>query len=432
VLACPLDEPAAAGHGYGPVVVSLFLRLVLEAGVSLRGVPRVLATINEVLGLSLPVPCWTTGRLWLLRLGHARLTAPHEQGDDWAWLVDHSVQIGKDKCLVILGIRLRDLPERGESLRHQDMGLIELKPASSWTRAQVDEALEQAAVRTGITPRVIVSDHGSDISGGIALFQQRHRQTADIYDAKHKAACLLKHRLENNPRWREFQTRVAQVRCAIQQTGLAFLTPPAPRPKARFMNLGPQLNWARRVLVILDDPSAVGQFAAAGRLKEKLGWMETFRADVIEWSQLQQVVDVTVTEVNCQGLYRGAATRLRKQLSQLDALGDSAAGLTKELVQFVSSQESQVRRGERFPGSTEILESGFGKYKQLEKQQSRGGFTQLLLGFGAMLTKATTDVVREAMKTSRTMDIRRWAAQTLGLTLFAQRKLAYACATEDG
>src|ERR671922_213952 len=91
--------------------------------------------------------------------------------------------------------------------------------------------------RTG-APRVIVNDHGVDLSGGVALFQQRHGQTVEIYDAKHKAACLLKSRLEKDPRWQEFQTRVGQTRCAVQQTELAFLAPPSPKPKARFMNLG--------------------------------------------------------------------------------------------------------------------------------------------------------------------------------------------------
>jgi len=175
----------------------LFLRLVL-AGVSLRAVPRVLEIISLALGLALPIPHWTTGRLWLLRLGHALLTAPLEKGDDWAWLIDHSVQIGQEKVLVILGIRLRDMPERGECLRHTDLCVVALVPRKSWTRQEVDDELEAAVQRTGV-PRVIVDDHGVDIAGGVSFFQGRHPETAEIYDAKHKAACLLKGRLEKNP-----------------------------------------------------------------------------------------------------------------------------------------------------------------------------------------------------------------------------------------
>ena len=133
-----------------------------------------------------------------------------------------------------------------------------------------------------------------------------------------------------------------------------------------------------------------------------------------------------------QGVCRGVARLLAGQYRQLDGLGEGAVRLAAELVRFVRSEESKAEPGERFPGSTEVLESCFGKFKQLEKQQSRGGFTQLPLGFGAMLARVTTASVREAMEASRTADVREWAARTLGVTLFAQRKQAFAGATKDG
>jgi hypothetical protein len=56
----------------------------------------------------------------------------------------------------------------------------------------------------------------------------------------------------------------------------------------------------------------------------------------------------------------------------------------------------------------------------------------LLLGFGAMLANVTGEVVRDALRASRTADVQQWAAQKLGVTLFAQRKLALAGATKSG
>ena len=136
--------------------------------------------------------------------------------------------------------------------------------------------------------------------------------------------------------------------------------------------------------------------------------------------------------VNQQGIYHGAANLLATQLSQLDALGDSAQQLAGELVEFVRCQEAKARPGERFPGSTEVLESCFGRFKQLEKQQSRGGFTQLLLGFGALLVDKAKATVQEALQRSRTADVRRWAEETLGVTLFSKRQLAFTSATNTG
>lgn len=409
----------------------LFVRLVLQ-GVSLRGVPRVLAVVAEAWGWSLSIPHWTTGRLWLLRLGHALLTMPLEQAEDWAWLIDHSVQIGQEKCLVILGIRLQDLPKRGDCLQHTDMHLIALVPRKSWTREEVDDQLEAASQRTGV-PRVIVDDHGVDIAGGVSFFQARHPETAEIYDAKHKAACLLKSRLEKNPRWQAFQQRLAQTRCAMQQTELAFLVPPGAKPKARFMNLEPTLQWAENVLGVLREPPAVVRARVTPeRLQEKLGWLAEYAADVQEWSEWQSLAKSTVALVNRQGVYRGAAKALRTELRQ-HQVHPSSQGLAKDLVTFVAEQARRTRPQERFPGSTEVLESCFGRFKQLEKQQARGGFTSLVLGFGALLAETTSKVIKEAMQHSRTKEIFAWCKEHLGTTLFGQRKLAFAAsATKDG
>jgi hypothetical protein len=425
------DESPSGGCGYAVSVQCLFLRLVLQ-GVSLRGVPRALTVVAESLGWDLPIPHWTTGRLWLLRLGHALLTMALEKAEDWAWLIDHSVQIGKDKCLVILGIRLSQLPKPGDSLRHTDMRLVALVLRESWTQQEVDRELEVASQRTG-TPRVIVDDHGVDIAGGVRFFQERHPETVAIYDAKHKAACLLKKRLEKNQRWQEFTQKTSQTRSAIQQTELAFLVPPGPKPKARFMNLGPHLRWAANVLAVLQAPSAaVLKHARRERLQEKLGWLREFAGDVAEWSEWQTLVDTTVAFVNRQGVYRGAAKALRTELRG-HQVHPSSRRLAGELLVFVVRQARRAKPEERFPGSTEVLESCFGRFKQLEKQQARGGFTSLVLGFGALLAETTTELIKQAMQQSGTQAVWQWCREVLGTTLFSKRKQTFAAsATKTG
>ena len=102
-------------------------------------------------------------------------------------------------------------------------------------------------------------------------------------------------------------------------------------------------------------------------------------------------------------------------------------------MKFVVQQTRRTRVGERLPGSTEVLESCFGCFKQLEKQQARGGFTSLILGFGALLAGTATNVVKQAMEHSGTKAIFEWCKKTLGTTLFSKRKLAFtASATKDG
>jgi hypothetical protein len=404
----------------------------LDAGVSLRGVPRVLEVLADALGLSVGTPHWTTVRLWLMRLGHAELTMPLHQADDWAWLTDHSVQIGDTKCLAILGIRLCDLPEAGQCLEHRDLHLIALVPSASWTKQDVDRVFEEATQRTGV-PRVIVNDHGGDLHGGTLLFQEQHPQTAEIYDAKHKTACMLKQRLEKDLRWQEFHGKVGSTRCAVQQTELAFLTPPAPKLKARYMNLQAQLEWAEGVLAILrDPPSDVLKWTSAERLQAKFGWLQEFAEPLPEWSEWQTLVNLTVEFVNRQGIYRGMGRTLRQQMPRKFA-HESSRKLAKELIGFVVQQARQTKKGERFPGSTEVLESCFGKLKQLQKQQARGGFTSLVISFGSLVAETTTKVVNAALQHSSTRKVLAWCEHHLGKTVFAQRKIAFAdSATKHG
>jgi hypothetical protein len=415
------DEPPGP-HGYGVATICLFTRLVMT-GVSLRGATRVMAILDQAFGLNMDIPDWTTGRLWLMRLGHAMLTMPLPIADDWAWLIDHSVQIGQEKCLVVLGVRLSEMAEPGQALRYQDMSLVALVLRTSWTRQEVADALETASERTGV-PRVIVNDHGVDVHGGVQIFQQKHPDTIEIYDIKHMAACSLKRRLEKNPRWQEFQRQLGQTRCAVQQTEAGFLTPPAPKPKARFMNLRPQLEWAEGVLEVLRSPTRVLQWASSERLQEKLGWLEEFQNDLSEWSHWQAVVDLAVAHVNTDGIARESAKELCRKMPRLH-VHQSTADLAKELTTFVTTEANKTKAGERLPGSTEVLESCFGKMKQLEKQQSRGGFTSLLVSFGAMLAQTTTDVIEAALKHSGTAEVYQWCKENIGTTLFGKRKVAF-------
>jgi hypothetical protein len=115
-------------HTYAVGHVMLFVSLVLSAATSLRGASRVMALMMAFFRLPWPSPSWCTGRLWLLRVGYYKLTRPKEQAEDWVWIVDHTVQIGREKCLVIVGVRLSAWSGPERCLTHADVEPIALCP----------------------------------------------------------------------------------------------------------------------------------------------------------------------------------------------------------------------------------------------------------------------------------------------------------------
>jgi hypothetical protein len=116
--------------------------------------------------------------MWLLRIGLAALLRPKVIADDWVWMIDHSIQIGSCKTLVILGIRLSEFPA-GRPLSHEDMHAIALVPMRNSTKQTMAACLEEAVARTGV-PRAILDDHGADLHGGVEIFRQAHPETSEF------------------------------------------------------------------------------------------------------------------------------------------------------------------------------------------------------------------------------------------------------------
>lgn len=422
-LLAPPDRPLAR-QTFTLQTVDLYCRLVLTACTSMQAASRVIAVVSEHFSLCLESPHPTTGRLWLLRLGYYKLHRPKPQGDDWIWLVDHVIQIGTEKCLMIVGVRLCQLPLPGVALRLEDLEPIAILPVTESNQAVVHQQLEDAAKKIGI-PRAIVEDQGSDLLAGVNRFCAAHPETSQLFDMAHKAARLLKARLERDSRWSAFSTQVGQTKFQSQQTELAFLVPPSQRSKARYMNLGRLLNWACQTLDVLDRrPPEVLAYCTEARLEEKFGWLRDYRAALCEWEEYQTLLDAAVEYLRGWGYHAGAAEQLGARLRPL-VRSDSGQALQEDLVSFVAMESRAARPGERLPASTEILESSFGKWKSLEGEHQRGGFTSLILGYAALLSHTTQEVIAAAIETTPVKAVHRWCQDHLGKTVRGKRVAAY-------
>jgi hypothetical protein len=405
--------------------VTLFVSLVLSAATSFRCASRVMEIIRSFLPVSLPCPSWFAGRLWMLRLGYYKLTRTKEKEGDWVWIVDHTVQRGAEKCLVILGLRLSALPSRGECLSHAEVEPIALFPVKQSNGAVVYQQLEETIEQTGI-PREIIADQGSDLKSGIEQFCRAHRETCSIYDIKHKTATLLKQELQEDIAWQKFTQLAMKTKNQVQQTSLAFLAPPNQRTKARYMNLESLLDWGRATLTFVDQRSSqLSPKLEPELLEAKLGWITGFREQFKVWGELLQILEATETFVRQQGLSRGCHRELEEILAPL-AHTQRTQRVRHQLLVFVAEQSFQAQPNERLLGSSEVIESVFGKLKRLEHNQAKNGFTGLLLSIAAMVSTTTQEVVQAALETVPTKVVLDWCKKNLGQSLQAKRKEAFA------
>lgn len=400
-------------------VIASSLGLVLRAGTRLRRVSTDLALNFRWWDVGARAASYHSVRLWLLRLGLYKLNRPKQQADDWMWIVDHTLQMGDRKCLIIVGIRQSAWDAEDRVLSHEDVDLIDLDPVTESNGKVVYRQLKAAAAKTGV-PRAIVSDKGGDLHAGIERFRKGHRTTAWMYDIKHKTACLLKQALERDRSWQEFTAKAHRFKQQVGQTSLAALAPPQQRSKARYMNLDVLVEWAERSLRLLDSRKAI---KAAGlkraRVEEKLGWLRKFSPQMRRWAEMLAVVGATEHYVRHEGVHAKAPEELAAVLPKPTT--PAAKRLRKQLLECVGEQSRQARGDERLLASSEVLESIIGKFKNLAGERGQHGLTGMALSIGALVGKQTVDTVQTAMTTTTNQQVWDWCRSHLGPTVQSVR-----------
>jgi transposase-like protein len=419
----PAELSAPKGHRHSLLVIRLCLRWYLDAHVSLRGVSEILLSLVSVLGetLSLSLPYHQTVRSWLLRCGLFLLRRDVPPRDDWVWIVDCTIRIGQKKCLLILGVSLEQLRTYPGALEHHQVVVLDLWVTAHCTGLDVEKRLKSLARRVGL-PKQIVCDHGSDLSKGIRLFQADNPVVVDTYDVTHKLACLVKAELKADPRWEEFLRYCTSSLFQLQQSRGAFLTPPGPRSLERYMNVDRHTEWATRMLAVLDMPDktlvaellGLDEQEANSFLEEKLGWLRGFRQEVTRFQRLIAAVKQTEEEVKNHGLTRQTAARLWKHLPGQLRQDASLREFLRNLKGYLEEEGSKVPVGQAWLGTSDVIESLFGKYKCFLEKSPDGEIGASVLALPLLTVDLTAELVQEALLTVSAQDVRSWTNDSIG------------------
>jgi hypothetical protein len=404
--------------------VRLVVSLVLSAATSLQGAGRAVAVFQDCMGVAVESPSGSSTRLWLLRIGYYKLTRAKEHAEDWVWIVDHVVQLGQEKCLLIVGIRLSAISGEGDYLRHADVEPIAICPVPQSNGEIVYQQLEAARKQTGV-PREILSDQGSDLHRGIRQFCEAHPETSAVYDIKHKVATVLKRELGAERAWQEFSTQATQTIARVQQTALAALAPPRQRRKARYMNVAELVIWGGHIGQYLDGAGSQQPDWDPQRVEQAVGWVRQYRQELEQWRQLVEVSTLVEQFVKTHGVIPGGAQQLQSRLAGTGTLARTQQ-LSAELLQFVREEGAKAKVGERLVGSSEVIESIFGKWKHLEGEQARRGLTGLVLALGALVAHTTPAVIKQALESVPTKTVLAWCREKLGKTVQATRRTLFA------
>ena len=397
--------------------------MFLDGPASLRSCSSILGGLLDCLLQFRARPAANTIQSWLLRVGLYEIQRPKEQADDWILIIDHTIQLGTLKCLLIVAIRQAAWDKLETPLSLQDLVVVTLQVVTKSNGDVVAHQLREAAQKLGKI-RAILSDQGSDIVNGANQYQAESKETLIFKDIAHATAIVLKDQLLADSRWDNFVKECGRTQPKVKQTELGYLAPPTLKVKGRYMNLGPLIAWASRMLSLLDTPIAQrSPDLCLSRLEEKFDWLVGYRQDITRWHHLHAIKDCVLGYCRVHGYHRQAKAELELRLASVST-ATSCITMKERLLEIVHQQSSQLNDDESVPASSEVIESLIGKGKRIQGQHSRGGFTKMILGMAASVVPLVEDRILQSLNDIGDSDLSQWCQTQFGKTLACLRRQA--------
>lgn len=404
------------------IIIFLCVRLFIQAASPLRTTSKSLEIAFETLPelRNYLAPSCTTIKYWAAQVGYYKLKRAKTIASDWMVLIDASIQMGDKKCVVVLGCRATSLRKiKNRALTLEDLEILSMRITSKLSGNVVAEMLTEVASAVGqITS--ICSDRGSEMLCGIKFFQTISPETRQIADTAHRVSNLLEATLEKAPRWKEFREQLTLARRKMQHSLIPGALPPSPRAKARYMNVDSMIKWAADMLVLLDN-GVSNPGLDIEELRKYLGWLFSYRDDIEYWNCLISIGVAARHVVRIEGIHANIADSFEEAISSV-RMGVRELQFADHLTASLLSLARGIKFGERFIGSSEILESLFGKIKYMEREQRAFGFTSLLLAAMATVGPLDKKTVAEAMEYVKRSDIEEWTAKEIGQSVQSQRR----------
>ena len=338
---------------------------------------------------------------WEMKLGLYKLTRQKDIADDWVWIADHVVSKGVHKCLVVLGVRMSKLLKKGDlTISYKDvepLGIVPMKVSNGGFIEAEFETLLKA--NNGIPPLAIVADHGSDLRCGGKYFCETHPGVISIYDVTHKIAKLYEYQLQDDELWKTFIKKCADFKKQVQLTEYSDVAPPNQRSKARYHNIDVLVDWGIKKRMDYEKFSPETQ--------EKLQWLKEYDTDLEYWRQLVGVGRIVRDFVRTQGLWFECYEELMDCLINVE-LCPRADRFACDLIDFVKEEGNKVPKGKCVIGSSEIVESLFGKHKSISERGPKP-MGRLVLSMASRVGERPTEsLIKTAFEQIKESDIDVW------------------------
>lgn len=383
---------------------------------------------EELNGVYAQSPSHVTIRNWTLKIGYYELFCPKQKADDWIIILDHSVQFGREKIFVVLGIREKDFLNMRRPLQYTDLKTLLIVNKVRWTGELVAEEIKKLEPTIGKI-KYAVGDYGSDLRKGLDLLHIGH-----IHDLSHLIALTLEKTYKNDDRFVEFKNKMNYMRNKFAQTNISAVVPPKGRKKSEYQSFDKIIKWSRAALNLIDNKlNDIEQTQylleyfetdALDRIRKELSWISDYSELINELSEIDHAMKQVEKEFKYNGLSSQSFKKCRKELQKMTS--NNGKKIKEDLIFKIDQQMTLLPNIDVVLFSSDILESVFGRYKNRVSENPMASITCLMLIIAAFTCDLTQERVKQSMENVKMIDIKTWSKENVGISLFEKRKVLLA------
>jgi hypothetical protein len=383
----------------------LAIALVTTAGVSFRAVSKVFIHLNLSFRLNLDIPTHSTVLNWVKKQGISQFkNCEFYQHEKWVLIVDESIQFGNKKLLLVLAVP-EERCSQSQSLSYKDLTPLILKTSASWKSKEIFSEIQHHIDLRQVS--YCISDSGNNLTGAFSFLNCKH-----IADINHKFSLIIQSVYEKNPLLDEYTKALSSLRTQKSVSKMARFVPPKQRVMNRFMNLTPLFEWGVKMIHLLDNNELIDDEKAAFSFLEPLREFvgDTYKILIC----LQKMKEILKNE----GFDEKSEREAMKIFSNMKS--DNSLKIRKKINEYFVDLTSKAD-GQTICCSSDIIESCFGKFKEIVKGNKTVGISDLCLCIAAMTGKNTPDEINQAMESISIKQVKDWKAKKIAKTLFAEK-----------
>lgn len=402
-------------------VRTLGILLVIQAVVSYRSIPRILDLFNTQSPLSLAwMPHFTSVINWTLRVGLGLLKQVKPVDTPWLAIIDHSIDIGTKKALVVLRVPLIALSKRAAAIRLQDCECIGLKICERVNGDSIALDLDAIFSQAG-NPKAILKDGDYTLQKGVRIWSEAQITTIPVIaDIGHALANALKEQFEKTAPYKRFTALITQGSNRLRQTELAFLIPPKLRSKGRFLSVSTLGKWADKMLEVFAVKGKAKKGSLLAKLRLALPDLLLLKPFIKRFASTTIVVSQVMEILKNKGLNQASYEKCYQLSTSLPKNSKVKQRLQKWLHHHLEIQKQITDLP--LLVSSDIIESLFGNFKHIIERSPQADMNRTTLLIPALCGNLDAVTITQALNQARHNDLEKWEQANIPYTVRKKRQ----------